>query len=890
MTQKSEKRRAVYFFGGGEADGDASMRQLLGGKGANLAEMTLLGIPVPPGFTLSTAVCDDYQRKGKLKPRVYADALTALARIEGLVGRRFGDPEAPLLVSVRSGAPQSMPGMMDTVLNLGLNDQTVAGLAELSDARFAWDSYRRFVQMYGDVVLGVERRLFEDEIARVKKERGKRLDTDLTAADWQQIVGVFQKIIARDTRHPFPQDPHEQLWGAVNAVFGSWMNPRAHEFREMADIPEVPGTAVNVQAMVFGNLGPGSATGVAFTRGRSGEPEFWGEYLINAQGEDVVAGIRTPAPLNKASRTPNTRGVRTLEARMPSPYRALVRIQKRLEGHYRDMQDIEFTIENGRLWILQTRNASRTGEAAVRVAVDMVREGRISRAEAIMRVEPSQLDQLLHPTFDPAIDCHVIARGMGASPGAAVGRVVFSAEQAATLADLGEPVLLVRTETSPDDLAGMRRAEGILTKEGGLTSHAAVVARGAGMCCVVGCAALEIDEVRGRLRIGERVIRERDFISIDGSSGEVMLGQVSTVTARPGREYDELMSWADRFRRLKVRANADTPEDARVAVAFGAEGIGLCRTEHMFFEPGRIAVVRRMILAQSDAQRADALDDMLPMQRADFIELFETMQGRPVTVRLLDAPLHEFLPKTDAEVRETAKDLGLSLARLQRELVSMEEHNPMLGHRGCRLAVTWPEIYAMQVRAIAEAALALAADGVKVMPEIMIPLIATETELAMLRREAEVTIKGVKKQFRGVRLRFPIGTMIEVPRAALTADSIAEHADFFSFGTNDLTQTGYALSRDDAGRFLPEYIERGLIKDNPFATIDEQGIGRLVVLGTELGRQTKPSLEVGVCGEHGGDPASVVFFARTGLDYVSCSPYRIPIARLAAAQAEILSA
>jgi pyruvate, orthophosphate dikinase len=890
VSKKGTTQRKVFFFGGGYADGDATMKEILGGKGANLAEMTSLGIPVPPGFTISTEVCVEFNERGKKLPaEVQADVTTALANVEKEMGLRFGDPERPLLVSVRSGARASMPGMMDTVLNLGLNDDTVRGLAAMAGERFAFDSYRRFIQMYGDVVLGVPHDRFEHRLDQAKEDRGVADDVDLTAEDLRRVVADYLEIVREFTRAPFPQDPQAQLWGAIAAVFSSWENQRAIAYRRINDIPDHWGTAVNVQSMVFGNMGDDCATGVAFTRNPStGEKAFYGEYLKNAQGEDVVAGIRTPQPINEASRAEDTKNLPTLEREMPKAYRELVAIYKRLERHYRDMQDIEFTIQKGKLWMLQTRNGKRTAGAAVRIAVDMAREKLISKEDAILRVDANALDQLLHPTIDKSQAPPVVARGLPASPGAAVGEVVFSAEHAEARAKGGAKVILVRTETSPEDIVGMHASQGILTAKGGMTSHAAVVARGMGKSCVAGCGALSINYAQGTMRIGEHVVNEGDWITIDGSSGEVMLGRAATVVPELGGAFSELMLWSDKIRQLRVRTNADTPQDAEVARRFGAEGIGLCRTEHMFFEPGRILAVREMILASDTTTREKALAKLLPMQRGDFEGIFRAMDGLPVTVRLLDPPLHEFLPHTDEDIQAVAGALGRSIGDVRHKLESLHEFNPMLGHRGCRLGITFPEIYAMQVRAITEAACRVASEGVKVKPEIMIPLVAHARELERLRKLAERVVADVRAEFAGTRVRPTIGTMIEVPRAALTADEIAHHADFFSFGTNDLTQMGYALSRDDAGNFLPFYVDGGLIPADPFVSIDEEGIGQLVRLGVELGRRTRPDLKVGVCGEHGGDPASVRFFAKVGLDYVSCSPYRVPLARLAAAQAAVV--
>jgi pyruvate,orthophosphate dikinase len=887
--KKTATQRRVFFYGAGQADGHAGMKSLLGGKGANLAEMTSLGIPVPPGFTISTDVCAEFNLRGqKLPVEVKADVLTALANVERLMDRRFGDPEKPLLVSIRSGAQASMPGMMDTVLNLGLNDKTVLGLAKMADDRFAFDSYRRFIQMYGDVVLDIPHDRFEHRLDAAKEADRVKLDTELSGRALRRVVADYLEIVEEYTHKPFPQDAEEQLWGAIGAVFSSWENQRAVAYRRINDIPDAWGTAVNVQSMVFGNMGDDCATGVAFTRNpATGERNFYGEYLKNAQGEDVVAGIRTPQPINESSRAADTADLPTLEGEMPKAYKELVRIYKRLEKHYRDMQDIEFTIEQGSLWLLQTRTGKRTTGAAVRIAVEMAHERLISREEAVLRVDANSLDQLLHPTIDRSKTQTAIARGLPASPGAAVGEVAFSAEQAELRAKGGAKVILVRTETSPEDIVGMHASEGILTAKGGMTSHAAVVARGMGKSCVAGCGALAINYDQGVMRIGDHLIREGDPLTIDGSTGEVMLGLAPTVIPELGGAFTELMKWTDRLRDLKVRTNADTPQDAIVARRFGAEGIGLCRTEHMFFEPSRILAVREMILAPDSHTRESALEKLLPMQRGDFEGIFRVMEGLPVTIRLLDPPLHEFLPQSDEDIRAVASALGTSLGDIRHQLEGLHEFNPMLGHRGCRLGITYPEIYAMQVRAITEAACRVASEGVKVKPEIMIPFVSHERELARLRAQAEEVIAEVRREFPGTRVRPTIGTMIEVPRAALTADEIARHADFFSFGTNDLTQMGYALSRDDAGNFLPHYVDGGLIDADPFVSIDEDGIGQLVRIAVERGRRTRPDLKLGICGEHGGDPASVQFFAEVGLDYVSCSPYRIPLARLAAAQAAV---
>jgi len=863
------------------------MKDALGGKGANLAEMTRLRLPVPAGFTISTEVCAAYQKSGGRVPqRVKRDALAGLAKVERVMERRFGDADDPLLVSVRSGSRASMPGMMDTILNLGLNDATVKGLARRADDRFAYDSYRRFLSMYGDVVLGIPHERFESRIEARKAERNVHQDLELTAEDWQRIVREFHEIVEEHTSRPFPQDPVEQLWGAVGAVFRSWENDRARRYRKIHGIPDTWGTAVNVQAMVFGNMGGDCATGVAFTRDPStGDKHFYGEYLKNAQGEDVVAGIRTPQPINRASRSPGQGQLPTLEDEMPRAYRELVRIYRKLEREYRDMQDIEFTIESGKLWMLQTRTGKRTTQAAVKIAVDMAKEGLISRGEAVRRVDPHALDQLLHPTLDPNAERKVVAKGLPASPGAGSGRIVFSADEAEARAKGGEKVILVRIETSPDDIHGMHAAQGILTARGGMTSHAAVVARGMGKCCVAGCGELRIDYAAGEMRVRGATLRAGDVITLDGSTGEVMQGEVATVTPELGGAFAELMRWADKLRTLSVRTNADTPEDARVAREFGAEGIGLCRTEHMFFEPSRILAVREMILASDVAARERALAKLLPMQRGDFIEIFRAMAGLPVTIRLLDPPLHEFLPHGDDEIAEVAQALGRDAAALRAKVEELKEFNPMLGHRGSRLGITYPEIYRMQVRAIMEAACEVAAAGVRIQPEIMLPLITHERELERLRALVDQEIAAVSAEHPRAKVKPSIGTMIEVPRAALTSDLLAKHADFFSFGTNDLTQMGYALSRDDAGKFLPDYVEGGIMPDDPFVSVDEGGIGRLMEISVSGGRRTRPGLKIGICGEHGGDPKSIRFCAKLGFDYVSCSPFRVPVARLAAAQA-----
>jgi|BEDMetMinimDraft_2_1075160.scaffolds.fasta_scaffold00703_7 pyruvate,orthophosphate dikinase len=880
-------KKWVYNFGGGLNEGRADMRELLGGKGANLAEMALIGLPVPPGFTITTEVCTYFYAHDRKYPDGLEEQVGAgLARLEEASGRKFGDPARPLLVSVRSGARVSMPGMMDTVLNLGLNDQTVGGLAEASgDPRFAWDSYRRFIQMYGSVVLGVDHHRFEDIIEHVKLDRGVSEDTALTAEDWQEVVAAYKETIERETGRPFPQDPREQLWGAIGAVFGSWMNPRAITYRKLHDIPADWGTAVNVQTMVFGNMGEDCATGVCFTRNPStGENVFYGEYLVNAQGEDVVAGIRTPQPISEALAKP---GEVSLERAMPEAYAELLRVREILERHYRDMQDIEFTIERRKLYMLQTRNGKRTAAAALKIAVDMAHEGLIDRAEAVRRVNPASLDQLLHPTLDPKAPRRLLAKGLPASPGAASGIVVFSADEAESRAAKGEAVILVRIETSPEDIHGMHAARGILTTRGGMTSHAAVVARGMGRPCVAGAGSIVVDYGAQTLSAGGQVVRAGEVITLDGGTGEVFLGAVPMQEPQLSGDFATLMEWADGFRRLKVRTNAETPLDAETARKFGAEGIGLCRTEHMFFDPNRIGAVRQMILAHDEAGRRAALEKLLPFQREDFIALFRIMAGLPVTIRLLDPPLHEFLPHGPQEIAEVAAAMGQDPAVLERRVAELAEANPMLGHRGCRLGITYPEIYEMQARAIFEGALAVAAEtGNPPVPEIMIPLVGIKRELEITREIIERVAEQVFAEA-GRRLTYSIGTMIELPRAALTADAIAEVADFFSFGTNDLTQTTFGLSRDDAGKFLPFYIEKGILPRDPFVSIDVEGVGALVRIAAEKGRKARSQLKLGICGEHGGDPASIAFCEEVGLDYVSCSPYRVPVARLAAAQAAL---
>jgi len=887
----SNPTRWVYGFGGGSADGDASMKNLLGGKGANLAEMSALGLPVPPGFTISTEACVHYYANGRTYPADLAGQVAAgLARVEATTGKAFGDPANPLLVSVRSGARASMPGMMDTVLNLGLNDATVEGLANLSgDRRFAFDSYRRFIQMYSNVVLGLDHHLFEEILDDHKDRLDVHVDTGLTAGDWERVVADYKRVVEDALGEPFPQDAHAQLWGAVGAVFASWMNDRAKFYRRMHDIPESWGTAVNVQSMVFGNMGETSATGVAFTRNPStGEARLYGEFLINAQGEDVVAGIRTPQALTRAAREEMGESNPSMEEAMPEVFAEFKSVVERLERHYRDMQDIEFTVERGTLYMLQTRNGKRTAKAALKVATGMVEEGVISREEAILRVEPSSLDQLLHPTIDPKAQRHVIATGLPASPGAATGRIVFSADEAEQLAGLGESVILVREETSPEDIHGMHAAAGVVTARGGMTSHAAVVARGMGRACVSGAGEIHIDESARQFRARGRTFQAGEVITIDGGTGEVLEGAVEMVRPELSGDFAKLMGWADEIRRMKVRANAETPLDARTAREFGAEGIGLCRTEHMFFDDSRIAAVREMILADDEAGRRAALAKILPYQRSDFVELFGIMAGLPVTIRLLDPPLHEFLPHTEEELRALAASNDLDADKLIRRAKELAESNPMLGWRGCRLGVAFPEIYEMQVRAIFEAAIEVAAHSTPPEPEIMHPLVGKREEMKYLRDLTDATARQVMAE-KGVEITYHVGTMIELPRAAIRADHLAEHAEFFSFGTNDLTQTTFGISRDDSGRFLDYYIQKGIYEKDPFVTLDQDGVGDLIRIAVERGRAVRPQVKLGICGEHGGDPASIQFCETVGLDYVSCSPYRVPIARLAAAQAALLS-
>jgi pyruvate,orthophosphate dikinase len=885
----STRTRWVYAFGGGEADGGAHMKDLLGGKGANLAEMSSLGLPVPPGFTITTEACNHYFDKGRTHPGELAEQVRgALGRVETLVGKGFGDPANPLLVSVRSGARASMPGMMDTVLNLGLNDETVEGLARLAgDRRFAFDSYRRFIQMYSNVVLGLDHHMFEEILDDRKDGLGVTIDTALGAEDWRAVVADYKAEVLRELGRPFPQDPQQQLWGAIGAVFDSWMNDRAVFYRRLHDIPEAWGTAVNVQSMVFGNMGETSATGVAFTRNPStGENRLYGEFLINAQGEDVVAGIRTPQPLTRAAREEMGETAPSMEEAMPEVYAQFHEVVGRLERHYRDMQDIEFTVERGRLYMLQTRNGKRTAKAALKIAVDMASDGLITREEAILRVDPASLDQLLHPTIDPDADREVIATGLPASPGAATGRIVFTAEAAEREGAI-EPVILVREETSPEDIRGMDAARGVVTARGGMTSHAAVVARGMGRACVCGAAELSIDAAKGEMRARGRVWRAGDVITIDGSLGEVLAGSIAMIEPELSGDFRVLMGWADAVRRLEVRANAETPLDARTARQFGAEGIGLVRTEHMFFDEERLAAMREMILADDEAGRRAPLERILSMQRGDFVELLNIMDGYPVTFRLLDPPLHEFLPHTEAEVAAVAQATGLDAAKLLRRAAELRETNPMLGHRGCRLGISYPEIYEMQVRAIIEAACEVAASGKAApCPEIMHPLVAKAEEMNILRALTDRVGQAVMAET-GVTLEYQVGTMIELPRAAIRAGDLAKSAEFFSFGTNDLTQTTFGISRDDSGRFLNAYIDKGIFEKDPFVSIDPEGVGALVRLGAERGRAARPGVKLGICGEHGGDPASIAFCESVGLDYVSCSAYRVPIARLAAAQAAL---
>ncbi len=866
----------VYFFGAGRTDGGKEMKDLLGGKGANLAEMVRIGVPVPPGFTITTEACRHYLRHGGHPEGLRQEVERNLRDVEEVTGKTFGGGENPLLVSVRSGAAASMPGMMETILNLGLNEETVEALARnAGNERFAYDCYRRFVQMYGDVVLGVPAEHFEELIAQAKLQREVELDTELDADALRELVAKFKMLVEESAGVTFPDDPEEQLWGAIEAVFRSWNVPRARAYRRVHGLPDDLGTAVNICTMVYGNLGEDSGTGVAFTRNPStGENALYGEFLTNAQGEDVVAGIRDPLPISE------------MRGHFPGQYEELVAAARRLEEHYRDMQDLEFTIERGTLYLLQTRTGKRTAVATVRISVEMVDEGLITPEEAVLRINPDQLEQLLHPRLDPDARIEVLTTGLPASPGAASGRVVFSPDAAAERGAAGEAVILVRRETSPDDFHGMVAAQAILTCRGGMTSHAAVVARGMGKCCVAGAGDIQIDEAYGRFTVGETTVTAGEWITLDGSTGQVILGKVPTVDPEPTEDFERLMGWADVSRRLQVRANADTPHDAEIARKFGAQGIGLCRTEHMFFEGDRINAVREMILAQDSEGRQRAIDKLLPMQREDFEGIFRAMDGLPVTIRLLDPPLHEFLPQSAAEIKNLARRMRLHPARLRRLVEQHRETNPMLGHRGVRLAISYPEITRMQAHAIFEAALAVRSEGIEVLPEIMVPLVATREELRLQREAIDEVAREVFTEA-GAEIPYLVGTMIELPRAALAADRIAEEAEFFSFGTNDLTQTTFGLSRDDAGTFLPLYIERGILPDDPFRTLDQEGVGQLVELATKLGRRARPQLKVGICGEHGGDPRSVAFFDRVGLHYVSCSPFRIPVARLAAGQAAL---
>lgn len=897
-------RKYVYFFGAGKADGKAEMKNLLGGKGANLAEMVNLGIPVPPGFTISTEVCTLYYKNNRKYPKELKKQVDdALARVEKIMVKKFGDPVNPLLVSVRSGSRSSMPGMMETVLNVGLTTKTIPGLVKkTNNERFVFDAYRRLLMMYSDVVMekaaGIEpaegegiRRKLEHALERMKKEKGYTSDTQLTVDELKILCDEFKVIIKHTLKKDFPDDPQEQLWGGIGAVFQSWMGKRAVSYRRIEKIPEDWGTAVNVQSMVFGNTGDNSATGVAFTRNpATGEDVFFGEWLPNAQGEDVVAGIRTPNPVNKEGKTEDTRHLPSLEEAMPQLYKQLFAIQKKLERHYKDMQDIEFTIEDGRLWMLQTRVGKRNGQAAIRMAVEMGKQKLISKETAILRVKADQMDELLHPSVAPVAEKKAVelAKGLPAGPGGAVGRVVLTADDAEAWAKRGEKVILVRHETSPEDVHGMHAAEAILTARGGMTSHAALVARGWGKCCIVGCSALDIDTHKKEIRVNGRILREGDWITLNGTKGRVYEGKLDLLPADPEHNpwYKDLMKWADLFRTLKVRTNADTPNDASTARNFGAEGIGLCRTEHMFFGPDRIRAVREMILSDTVEGRKKALAKLLPFQKGDFIGIFKAMAGFPVTIRLLDPPLHEFLPHTDRELMELADDMGVPFEQLNAKNKSLHEFNPMLGHRGCRLGVTYPEIYEMQVQAIMEAACELAKEKVRVIPEIMIPLVGHVKELEAMRSVTVSTAGRVQKEYR-IKVPYTVGTMIELPRACVTSDEIAALADFYSFGTNDLTQTVYGLSRDDAGRFLPYYIESGVLTEDPFVTIDQNGVGAFMRIAVEKGRKVKKDLKVGICGEHGGEPKSVEFCHQLGLNYVSCSPFRVPIARFAAAQAAL---
>ena len=879
----------VYQFSAKNTEGNREMKNLLGGKGANLAEMSSLGLPVPPGFTVTTEACLDFEKNGQsMNDEIKEQVKTALNEIEKLTNKKFGDSKNPLLFSVRSGARASMPGMMDTVLNLGMNDDTVQGMGELTgNPRFAWDSYRRFIQMYANVVMGFNTSILESTLEDLKEARNVEEDTELSAEDWKELVQVYKRIILEDSGMSFPTDPMEQLWNAISAVFKSWNNSRAIKYREINEIPDDWGTAVNVQSMVYGNMGDDCATGVCFTRDPStGEKRFFGEFLINAQGEDVVAGIRTPAPINEFSKNDSNKNLPSLEEALPQSYKELVEIYQKLESHYKDMQDIEFTVEKNILYILQTRNGKRTAAAGIKIAADLVEEGILTKEEAILHMNPEDLNQLLHPRLDPKAAKTIIAKGLPASPGAASGEICFNSDCAHMKAENGKKVILVRQETSPEDISGMVASQGILTARGGMTSHAAVVARGMGKPCVAGCSSLVIDYLNNTLKVDGRTYKDGDFLTIDGGTGEVMDGTVPTIPANISDEFAKFMSWADEFRSMKVRTNADNPDDSSVALKFGAEGIGLCRTEHMFFEPERVLSVREMIFAQNKEDRVKAISKLLPFQKEDFHQIFKVMEGKPVNIRLLDPPLHEFLPHSEKEKEELASHLNVNLDEVNARIDRLHEFNPMLGHRGCRLGITFPEIYLMQVRAIIEAAILAEGEGHEVYPEIMIPLVSLDSELSILRAEAEEEIASIFKET-GKEIKYKIGTMIELPRAAITASEIAPHADFFSFGTNDLTQTTFGLSRDDAGKFLPEYLGRNLMPVDPFVSLDASGVGFLVEHAVKGGKSVNSSMHMGICGEHGGEPKSIDFCQKAGLDYVSCSPYRVPIARLAAAQSAL---
>ena len=881
----------IYNFSKTPKKDKTGLKNLLGGKGANLSEMIKIGLPVPPGFTISTQACNEFYKRNKKNPvGLDKQVKSAIKDVEKKIGKKFGDKKNPLLVSVRSGARVSMPGMMDTVLNLGLNDETVLGLAaKTKNETFAYDSYRRFIQMYSNVVLGVDHHNFEDLIENYKLTKGVTLDTDLDAEDWKKLIKDFRDVIKREIKKDFPQDVYQQLWGAVGAVFQSWRNQRAKTYRKLNNIPEEWGTAVNVQSMVFGNMGNDCATGVAFTRNPStGEKSFYGEYLINAQGEDVVAGIRTPQNITKKARLEAKSDALSMEETMPKVYEQLVQIYKKLEKHYKDMQDIEFTVENKKLWMLQTRSGKRTAKAAIKIAVDMVKEKLIKKDEALLRIDPKILDTLLHPTLDPKAEKDIIAKGLPASPGAASGKITFSADDAETLKSQNQKTILVRLETSPEDIHGMNAAEGILTCRGGMTSHAAVVARGMGKPCVSGSGTIQIDYQSKEFKVGNRVFKEGEIITIDGSSGEVMSGEVKTIKPDISGDFSKIMSWADKTRKMQVRTNAETPLDTKVAREFGAEGIGLCRTEHMFFDEERILYVRQMILSKSKEDRSEALGKILPFQKKDFYEIFSIMKGLPVTIRLLDPPLHEFLPKSEKEISSVASSIGISEKEIKDRISDLHEENPMLGHRGCRLAISYPEIYEMQCEAIFEAVLQCKKEKIKVLPEIMIPLVATGQELEILKELVDSKAKEISKKY-NQKLDYMVGTMIELPRAALNAHDISKHADFFSFGTNDLTQTTLGISRDDAGKFLDDYVDNNIFKIDPFVSIDVNGVGQLVELACKNAKKNKSKIKLGICGEHGGDPDSIMFCQKAGLNYVSCSPYRVPIARLSAAQAKILS-